>query len=71
MPDPTPNRERDAVASPRWVKIFGLVALLVVVVFVVLLLFGRGGHGPGRHLSDRGGGHIPPAGIPRLAEQQP
>ena len=71
MAHPTPKPERDAVATPRWVKVFGLVALLVVVVFVVLLLLGRGGHGPGRHLSEGGGGHAPPAGIPRPAQQQP
>ena len=42
-------------STPRWVKIFGLVALLVVVLFAVLLLTDRGGkHGPGRH--------APPAG---------
>ena len=37
--------------TPRWVKIFGAVALVGVVLVVVLLLTGRGGggHGPGRH----------------------
>ena len=34
--------------TPRWVKVSGLIGLILVVLFVVLLLFG-GGHGPGRH----------------------
>jgi len=33
---------------PGWVKVFGIVALVVVVLFVVLLV--TGGHGPGRHM---------------------
>lgn len=37
---------------PRWVKVFGIIGL-VVVLLVIILLFtrGPGGHGPGRHLS--------------------
>jgi hypothetical protein len=34
--------------TPLWVKVFGAVALAVVLVFVVLLVLGSG-HGPGRH----------------------
>jgi hypothetical protein len=38
-------------AAPRWVKVFGIIALIVVVLVVLLLVFGGGpgGHGPGRH----------------------
>ena len=35
--------------TPRWVKVFGLIALVVLVLFVVVLLIGGGEHGPGRH----------------------
>jgi hypothetical protein len=35
--------------APRWVKAFGVIALVVVVLVVVLLLVGGGNHGPGRH----------------------
>ena len=66
MPDPHgddagvgPNRESTAPA-PFWVKVFGVIALVVVLVFVALLLTGRG-HGPGRH-TGAGGGHTPPSG---------
>jgi hypothetical protein len=36
-------------STPRWVKISGIVALVLVVVVVVLLVTGTGNHGPGRH----------------------
>lgn len=34
---------------PRWVKIFGIVALVLIVIVVIILVVG-GNHGPGRHL---------------------
>lgn len=36
---------------PRWVKVLGVITLVVVLVLVVLRLTGGrgGGHGPGRH----------------------
>jgi hypothetical protein len=37
-------------STPRWVKVFAVVGLVLVVVLIVALL---GGHGPGRH----GAGH--------------
>jgi hypothetical protein len=39
------------VRTPRWVKLFGIVALLMVVLLVILLA--TGGHGPGRHMLGR------------------
>ena len=75
-----PETDRPAVADttvgpPRWVKIFGALALLVLLLFIVLLVTGRGGeHGPGRHGSSGGsstvGDHVPPAGVTH-GEQQP
>jgi hypothetical protein len=39
--------------TPRWVKVFGIIALVVVLLVVLLLLTrGPGGHGPNRHTSD-------------------
>jgi hypothetical protein len=35
--------------TPRWVKVFGIIALVVFVLFVVVVLVGGGEHGPGRH----------------------
>lgn len=34
--------------TPRWVKVFGALALVAVVLVAILLLSG-GDHGPGRH----------------------
>lgn len=35
---------------PRWVKVSGIVVLLVAALAVILLVLGGpGGHGPGRH----------------------
>jgi hypothetical protein len=54
-----------AGGTPRWVKAFGLVALIVVLLFFVVMLVDRGGHGPGRHApGGNDGGHTgPPPGI--------
>ena len=40
-------RATSVAGMPRWVKVFGLIAGLFVVLVVVMLLTG---HGPGRHL---------------------
>ena len=63
--------------TPRWVKVFGIVALVLLLLLVVVQ-FAGGGHGPGRHVppgdtpppsvtQDRApsgglGGHTPPEG---------
>jgi hypothetical protein len=47
------------VGTPRWVKVFGIIALVLVVLVVVMIVAGRGGHGPGRHT-----GHNPSSGDP-------
>jgi hypothetical protein len=54
--------------TPRWVKVFGAIALVVIMLFVVVVLVGGGEHGPGRHTpgggSDPSGGHTgPPRGV--------
>jgi prolyl oligopeptidase PreP (S9A serine peptidase family) len=55
------NRPPDTGGTPRWVKVSGLVALAVLVLFVVVLVVGGGEHGPGRH---QGGVHTgPPPGV--------
>jgi hypothetical protein len=35
-----------ARGTPRWVKVFGIIALALLLLFVILMLTG---HGPGRH----------------------
>jgi hypothetical protein len=47
-----PDRGSNA-STPRWVKVFGIIALVLVLLVVVIMFTGVGGeHGPG--------GHIPP-----------
>jgi hypothetical protein len=50
--------------TPRWVKVFGIIAL-VLVLFVILMLTGvfGGEHGPGRH--------TPPFSVTEHDGQQP
>lgn len=60
-----PDRE-STTGTPRWVKVFGTIALVVVLLFVILL-FTRGpggGHGPDRHTpSGDAGGLTPPSSV--------
>ena len=50
MADPAQYPDSEPHTTPRWVKVFGIIALLVVLLFVVLLI-APGPHGPGRHMS--------------------
>ena len=41
--------------TPRWVKVFGIIAIgLVLLVVILLLTGGPGRHGPGRHMGPGG-----------------
>ncbi len=48
--------------TPHWVKVFGIIGIVLVLLVVVIMFTGVGGeHGPGRHLrSDAPAGHTPP-----------
>jgi hypothetical protein len=56
MADPLPY------STPRWVKVFGIIALVLVLLVVIMIFTGVGGpHGPGRHIpSGDAGGDTPP-----------
>ena len=76
MADPPPHPERDAsadrgpaTATPRWVKVSGIIALAILLLLLSLLLAG-GNHGPGRHASSRGLGGPPPAVIAAAQDRQ-
>ena len=57
--------------TPRWVKVSGIIALVVVLVVIIMLLIG-GNHGPGRHtLSGDSGGLAPASSVPARAPRQP
>ena len=58
MADPPPYP-----GTPRWVKVFGIIAF-VVVLLVVDRIFIGGEHGPGRHApSGDTGGQVSPSSI--------
>jgi hypothetical protein len=64
MTSPSPSLDSngatgdDTTSTPRWVKVFGIIALVVILLFVILM-FTRGpggrGHSPSRHF----GGQTP------------
>ena len=57
--------------TPRWVKVFGAIALVVAAVFIILLVSGRGGeHGPGRHSSFDGGATAAGVYVTRAVSQR-
>jgi hypothetical protein len=46
--------------TPRWVKVFGITAIVLVLIALLIVLIGVGGpHGPGRHLPSSGGPGTP------------
>lgn len=52
MAEPPANTGDDTRArpgTPRWVKVFGIIALVLILLVVGVLLFGGAEHGPGRH----------------------
>ena len=59
--------------TPRWVKVFGIVALVLVLLVAVIMATGAGGgHGPGRHMPSGGaGGHTPTSSVTAHGVQQP
>ena len=49
--------------TPRWVKVFGIIAIILVLLFVAMMFFG-GEHGPGRHTSSSdSGGQAPRSSV--------
>jgi hypothetical protein len=50
--------------TPRWVKVFGAIAVIVLALFFLVLLVRGGEHGPSRHSpaddGDRPAGHTGP-----------
>lgn len=54
MTDPHDRPAADPASSaglPRWVKLFAIIAAVLIVVFIILQVATGGKHGPGRHLS--------------------
>ena len=56
MADPTRSPDPEPHVTPRWVKVFGIIAAIVILlVLIVLLTGGPGAHGPSRHTGGLGG----------------
>lgn len=36
--------------TPRWVKMFGIIAIVLVLLVVLIMIISGGEHGPGRHI---------------------
>jgi hypothetical protein len=52
-----PSRDDDPAGTRRWVKVAGIIALVVALLVVVMVLIGgTGGHGPQRHGGTGGAG---------------
>lgn len=47
-----------AGSTPRWVKVLGLVAIIVALLIALALTLGGGSHGPGRHTAAQGSEQI-------------
>ncbi|HMI55437.1 MAG TPA: hypothetical protein VK494_04570 [Gemmatimonadaceae bacterium] len=56
MADPSRYPDTEPHTTPRWVKVFAIMAVIVVLLFLVAL-FLPGSHGPGRHMR---GARTPP-----------
>ena len=49
FPDAGENTQNESAAgTPRWLKVFGIIALALILLVAVLQVMG-GGHGPSRH----------------------
>jgi hypothetical protein len=70
---PSPNSSGDAgegpdrgsttsyPGTPRWVRVFGIIALILVLLVVIMMFAGGGAHGPGRHIPSGGAAGQTPA----------
>jgi hypothetical protein len=55
------STEERPPSIPRWVKVSGIIVIVVVLLYVTLELSGAGGkHGPGRHTPS---GQTPPSSV--------
>jgi hypothetical protein len=57
-----PDRASTATypGTPRWVKVFGIIALLLALLVVAIMATGvGGGQGPSRHMPSGSGSHTP------------
>ena len=44
------NNHESITRTPRWVKVSGIIAILLILLVVITMLISGGEHGPGRHM---------------------
>jgi hypothetical protein len=49
VPKSNNNYKDQPPNTPPWVKVFGIIAIILILLVLALMLFGGGDHGPGRH----------------------
>ncbi len=57
-PPDSPDHTGDS-STPRWVKVFAIVTVVLILLVLAVMLIGGGSHGPGRHVPSAGVGHGP------------
>lgn len=50
MTEPAPNSDGENSGTPRGVKVFGIIAIVLVLLFVILHLTGNGFRGHTQHM---------------------
>ena len=61
--DDTDAGPESTTGRPLWVKVSGIIALLVVLAVIIMLLVGSN-HGPGRHTLSGDAGPAPASTVP-------
>jgi hypothetical protein len=49
----SPDRESPP-STPRWVKVFGIIVIILVLLVVAMIFIVGGDHGPSRHVPSAG-----------------
>jgi hypothetical protein len=66
-PGAGPDR-KSTIGPPRWVKVFGIIAAVVILLVIILMLTrGPGGHSPSRHTPSGGLGRTPASSVTELS----
>ena len=48
--DTSMSDRKSTTSTPRWVKVSGLVVIILVLLAVAIMVISGGEHGPGRHM---------------------
>jgi hypothetical protein len=59
MADPPRPPDTQPHTTPRWVKVFGIIAAAVILLLAIVLVTRGGEHGPSRHTGGLGGRALP------------